>query len=405
MTQPATNKAPEWKPLIVCPAPEFHPHLLDALAHVVATQPAIASEYPPPGVLPSLLARNGFNICFVDAATDTARAESIIDELAALVPVVALHTRNDADLILRCLRRGASEFLSDANTEAVRRALERLARTRANAAPRAAGVVYCVAPGKAGCGASTVAAHVAIHMKEETGGPVLLIDADYLAGSIAFLLKLKPEFHLDDALRDWSRMDDDLWSRLALRAYGVDILAAPENPSSRPPIGSDCAVRLVSFWRERYRTIVVDLPDIYTCFDNGLAALADSLLLVTTNELAALHVVGRGLHFLDSSGVGRSKLRLILNRYNPATGLKTGDLKTALGMEPFATLSNDYETLQSALLEGRPAPASSRFHTSVQKLCRQLSGVNSIETQQQPSWLKRIMGRNMKWDQSLLRTT
>ena len=278
MTPPNPTCQPEWKPLIVCPSPEFHPHVLEALAAVVAAQPAIAAEYPPPGVLPPLLARNGFNICFVDAATDTARAEAIIDELASLVPVVALHTRNDADLILRCLRRGASEFLSEANTEAVRAALERLARSRSSAPPRVPGVVYCVVPGKAGCGASTVAAHVAIQMKNETGGPALLIDADYLSASIAFLLKLKPEFHLDDALRDWSRMDDDLWARFVVTACGVDVLGAPENPPARRAFEREATAHLVSFWRERYRFVVIDLPDLYTAFDSGLLRLADCVL-------------------------------------------------------------------------------------------------------------------------------
>ena len=32
-----------------------------------------------------------------------------------------------------------------------------------------------------------------------------------LAASAAFLLKLKPEFHLGDMVRDWKRMDQDLW--------------------------------------------------------------------------------------------------------------------------------------------------------------------------------------------------
>ena len=47
-------------------------------------------------------------------------------------------------------------------------------------------------------------------------------------------------------------------------------------------------------------------------------------------------------------------------------------MKTALGIDPFAILANDYDALQAALLDGRPAPAGSRFRASVEALARQL---------------------------------
>jgi hypothetical protein len=37
-------------------------------------------------------------------------------------------------------------------------------------------------------------------------------------------------------------------------------------------------------------------------------------------------------------------------------------------------LSNDYELIQTALLEGKPAPTGSRFRGNVHALARQLSG-------------------------------
>jgi len=69
--------------------------------------------------------------------------------------------------------------------------------------------------------------------------------------------------------------------------------------------------------------------------------------MVTTNELAALQSTRRALAYLDHAGADRGRLRLVLNRYTPATGLKREDVRTALGLEPFATLSNDYEVMQA----------------------------------------------------------
>jgi hypothetical protein len=52
--------------------------------------------------------------------------------------------------------------------------------------------------------------------------------------------------------------------------------------------------------------------------------------------------------------------------------LKPEDVHSALGVEPYALLDDDWATLQTALLEGRPAPLSSRFSSGVEALCRQL---------------------------------
>jgi len=393
MPPPNRARAVVWKPLVVCPQPDFQERLRTVLTDLAVEQPCTLIEYPRPGSIAALVERHGCNICFLDAATNSEEAQLLISELAASVPVVALHPRNDADLILRCLRRGACEFIADPTADAVRGVFERLARTRFDTARHAPGAVYCVVPGKPGCGASTLAAHLAIQLRADGVNPVLLVDADYLTASITFMLKLKPEFHLEDVLRDWARMDDDLWSRLTVPAFGLDVLAAPEDPTTRTEVSRQFAGELCAFWRERYEAVVLDLPDVRAAVDFAFVALADITLLVTTNELGALHATRRGLDYLDAGGGDRAKLRLILNRYTPQTGLRREDVKTALALEPFAILGNDYEAMQVALLDGKPVPASSRFGASVQALCRQLSNKNAAEKKNTSSWLTSLIHR------------
>ena len=393
MPPPNRNRTVVWKPLVVCPQPDFQRRLHTVLTELAVEQPCTLTEYPRSGTVAALVERHACNICFLDAATNSEEAQLLISELAPAVPVVALHPRNDADLILRCLRRGACEFVADPTADAVRGVFERLAHTRYLAAEHAPGAVYCVVPGKPGCGASTLAAHLAIQLHSDGAKPVLLVDGDHLTASIAFMLKLKPEFHLEDVLRDWARMDDDLWSRLTVPAFGLDVLAAPEDPTTRAEVSRQFAGELCSFWRERYEAVVLDLPDVRAAVDCGFAALADIILLVTTNELAALQATRRGLRYLDAGAGDRAKVRLILNRYTPLTGLKREDVKTALALEPFAILGNDYEAMQVALLDGKPVPASSRFGASVQALCRQLSNKNAPEKKNTSSWLTSLIHR------------
>jgi Flp pilus assembly CpaE family ATPase len=392
MPLPGASRTSDWKALVVCVQPELRRRLQAALRELSVEQPCMVTEYPPAGSLTALASRHSCNIGFVDAASNAERAQTLISELAPSMPVVMLHPRDNADLILRCLRRGASEFIADPVMDAVHGVLERLARKRSEAGGRKAGVLYCVAPGKPGCGASTLAAHLAIELRRMGAGPVLLVDGDAMAASIAFALKLKPEFHLDDVQRDWMRMDEDLWQRLVTPACGVDVLAAPDDPAAGdllvPPFSNELCV----FWRERYQAVVVDLPDLRAAADGGFSELADLLLLVCTNELGALHSAVRGLRYLDHRRAGaRAKLRLILNRYLPSTGLRREEVETAVGLAPFAIVANDYETLQAALLEGQPAASGSRFAASVHALCSQL-GHKPLAEKQVSSWMQSLFG-------------
>ena len=61
--------------------------------------------YPQLAAVPGLAAQHQANLCFLDIATQHDPALALISETAPFMPVVALNPKNDADLILRCLRR------------------------------------------------------------------------------------------------------------------------------------------------------------------------------------------------------------------------------------------------------------------------------------------------------------
>jgi pilus assembly protein CpaE len=340
-------------------------------------------------VIAGLAAQQRCNLCIVDLAADQDQALATIGEAAPVAPVVGLNPPPDADVILRALRHGAKEFLAGASGEQVRALLDRLELTRAPS-PARQGKLCLVVPGKPGCGASTLAAHLAAEAHRNGGSSVLLVDADPLTGSIGFLLKLKNERHLGDVLRDWKRMDDDLWTRLVTPWRGVDVVLAPEDPATRCPLGPETAAEMATFWRTRYDAILVDAPDARVAVESGLAAIADCVLLVATNELAALHATRRAAALLEQAAGARGRLRLVLNRYHPAAGLARDDVRTALDVEPFATVSNDYDALQRAVLEGKTA-AGSRFAASVRALWQALEGQPAAP--KKSGWLGRLASR------------
>lgn len=370
MPEPGSHTPPiGWNPLIICPHALMAGSIRASLSELGFDEIQPLAEYPRPGAIGALIAQQGYNICFLDVASNQEEALPLISEAVPSLPVVAMNPVNDADLILRCLRRGACEFVSEATTEQVNGVLARLARLRAPAEAVKPAVVYGVVPGKPGCGASTLAVHLAIALRGS--GPTLLVDADAMTGSIAFLLKLKSSFHLGDAVRDCLRLDPDLWSRLVASSQGIAVLTAPEDPSASVAIDRPSAMELICFWREHYQRIVLDLPGVASDF----IPLCDELLLVTTNELAALHATRRAVEWLEHSGVESEKIKLVVTRYTPATGLKREDVERALKLAPYALLMNDYEAVQRGVLEGRPVATGSHYGRSIHELSERLLGM------------------------------
>ena len=324
---PSANQI--WKPLVVCPHRDLSSRVRTSFTELGITAVTNLPEYPRMGSLAGMAAQDGCNILFLDVASNVEHAMLLIGEAAPGMPVVALSPRKDADLILRCLHRGAGEFLAEPTGQQIRLALDRLGRSRGPVAEPRPSTVYCVVPGKPGCGASTLATHLAIELKRSGASRVLLVDTDVLGGTIAFLLKAKTDFHLGDAVRDRQRMDTDLWARLIVPCHGVDVLLAPDSPVASVEIDRAVAADLLRFWQAQYEAIVVDTAGAQPGAVE-FARLADQILLVTTNELVALHATRRSVDYLEKNAIDRRRLRLVVNRYSPATGLKREEVQSAL---------------------------------------------------------------------------
>ncbi len=374
-----------WKPLIVCPHRDLAGHVRLALTELGITPAANFPEYPRMGSLAGLASQAGCNILFVDVISNGEQAMLLIGEAAPNIPVVALSPRKDADLILRCLHRGAGEFLAEPSSQQLRLALDRLGRARGPVDAPKPTTVYCVVPGKPGCGASTLATHLAIELKRAGASRVLLVDTDVLGGTIAFLLKVKNDFHLGDAVRDRQRMDTDLWARLTIACHGIDVLLAPDNPASSVEIDRASAADLVRFWQAQYEAIVLDTAGAQPGAVEFIR-LADQILLVATNELVALHATRRSVDYLEKNAIDRRRLRLVVNRYSPATGLKREEVQSALKLEPYALLANEYEVVQQAVLEGKPVGEGTRFDRGLRALAARLSGKEAPAIKR-PAWL------------------
>jgi pilus assembly protein CpaE len=292
------------------------------------------------------------------------------------LPVLALLPGNDPDLILQCLRQGASEFLIRPFTaDQLRAALAKLSRTHSAkpVRPESSARLYCVMPGKGSSGATTVACNLACHLARSETGKVLLADMDPLTGTLAFLLKVKTSYSFLDALQHVASLDADLWKSLVTSWQGLDVLLSPENPVDGITEACDPAP-VMGYVRQSYSAAVLDTGGAFGDWNLSIARLCNEILLVTTNELAALHATQRVLAYLESNGVERAKVRLLVNRYRSDHGLAEGEIQTALRSQVFHMLPSDSESIQRALLDGKPALPTGKFGKSLAALAERLAG-------------------------------
>jgi pilus assembly protein CpaE len=365
-----------WKALFICPnqkivrdlAPLLSKHLPNFSGHDL-------NAYPMRHQLAEVLAAEAPNLCLLEIGEPREAGLALIPDLLridAKLPIIVVLSSNDPELLLRCLRQGASDFLiAPFTSEQVEGALQKIARLQPSHA-KSSGKVYCVMPAKGGCGASTIASNLAYQMKRGDKR-ILLADLDPLAGTLSFLLKIKSSYSFMDALARAHDIDADLWKAVVTSRQGVDVLLSPEAMTEGMTELKD-ASSIVEYARGTYDLVVLDTGGVYGEWNLSQAQLADEILLVTTNELTALQAVQRALSYLDANNVGRFKLRLIVNRYDRHTGLSKDVIGTALHTDIFHIMPTDYEAIQKSLMEGKPLGPATSFGKSVIGLVDRLAG-------------------------------
>ena len=374
-----------WRILTICPNPDVRGELTQIIKAFGLPDP-LAEEvhYPDARSLGQLVTAHRPNLCFVDVTRNTKEGLAAIQAISQADPgvgVVAVLPGNDPELILKCLRQGAREFLIQPLTgEQIEASLNKLIRTlpKDKIGPKNAGKVYCVMPAKGACGATTVATNLAFQWKRLGKKRVLLADLDPLGGTVSFLLKVKCAYSFVDVLHRSGSLDTDLWKAMVTSREGVDILLAPEMLVEGISELKD-VTPIINYARDHYDIIILDAGSVYGPWNLSQAFHADEILLVTTNELPSLQAAQRALNYLDQGKIGRYKTRLVVNRYNRDVGLSKEVISTALNSDVFHIIPSDFEAIQRGLMDGKPIASNSAVGRGMAQLGDRLAGREETE--------------------------
>jgi pilus assembly protein CpaE len=341
------------------------------------------AEIGEPRTLVEKLNRMAPDIVLLDLATVREPLEQVIPAIRAVSgqPVVfALHGTADPELILSAMRSGASEYLYPPLKEQLLAAFSRAAaRVKDKQASRPGGKVVGFVSAKGGCGATTLACHVAVEIAAQSKRRTLLADLDLHTGLVGFLMKSKSVYSISDAAGNLQRLDPSYWSAIISNGIpGLELLTAPSKPSARDVTAQELR-HVVSFARAQYDWLVLDLGrgvnrDLMT-----LLEVVDETYVVSTLDVPALHQAKNMVQVLIDIGYRRDALRLVLNRVPKRTEITEAEVEQMLAVPVQISIVDDYETLHEAYAGGKLASPGTNLGRQYVRLARKIAGIEETQ--------------------------
>ena len=310
-----------------------------------------------------------------------ARLGDALREVRTCTPrtkIVALHSTTDSDSILTALRSGVNDFVHPPWAENLRPALDR-AFSDGNVDENRRGKVIGFLSAKGGCGATTIACHVAADLHRQTKKKVLLADMDLASGMVGFTMKVQTSYSILDAVQNMSRLDESLWRALVVESKpGFDIVTAPGSIPREMYLPKEDLPQLIRFMRSKHDWVVLDLGRSLNSTVAAVYEEIDQLMIVSVLEVTALHGLKTIVRQLTERGENLDKLQLIINRTPKMMDMTTQDLAKILGRPLYALLPNDYPSLYRAYSSGTLLKQEDKLAEQFRALSSKISGFKPV---------------------------
>jgi pilus assembly protein CpaE len=350
-----------------------------ALAGLQAGLTREFSSYPDLDEVPKLLEDN-YDVMIVDLDSNPEYALDLIETIcSAGTPTVMVYSAHtDSELLVRCMRAGAREFLtqpfsSGTIAEAMVRASVR--RPTAKTVKKAAGRLFVFLGAKGGSGVTTLACNFAVSMAAESGQNTLLIDLHLPLGDAALDLGITAQYSTVNALQNSGRLDSNFLSKLLTKhSSGLSVLAAPGKFTEVKSTNDDID-KLLAIARQDFDFVVVDAGTRLDLADSTLFDQAATIYLVTQVSIPEL----RNSNRLVSEFFAKSanKLEIVLNRFTPRSlGVDEEHITKALTRPATWRVPNDYATARRTQNTATPLSLEdSPISRVIRQMARTASGM------------------------------
>ena len=208
---------------------------------------------------------------------------------------------------------------------------------------------------KGGVGKTFCAVNTAVALARVTGKKVALVDLDLDFGNAALAFNTFSRRSLLELAEELSLLDIDLVeSYLVGHPSGVKVLPAGIMPQATERITGEQVETILRTLAAAYDYVVVDMPPRITGPLDPAIREVDLLFLVTTPEVSTIRNVKLIIKMLSAAGYPRTKIRVVLNRNDPRSGIRARDVEATLKEKLFAIIPADYKRVPASMNRGEP---------------------------------------------------
>jgi len=233
--------------------------------------------------------------------------------------------------------------------------------------------LFSVIPAKGGSGATTTTVNLACQLATTLGRSVLVAEADLRSGTIADWLGTKPAESIAQSLACADNCVSLIWPRHVSSKYGVDWMLTDRDHHGFRPFWGDYR-HLLSFASARYDCMLVDLPDTIDEDASEVALLSRTTFIVTTPEMLSLELARQRIEELESFGVPRSRVQVLVNRVQRGDIVSPKEIQRRLGCEIGGVIPNDYPAVHRSIFDGTFVSTGTKLGRAYCALARSLAG-------------------------------
>jgi pilus assembly protein CpaE len=349
--------------------------------------------YPEIDQIPKLVELD-FDVIILDLDSDPETALDLVESLCAqsTSTVMVYSSHSDSELMIRCMRAGAREFLSlpfapGTVAEAMVRASVRRVPSRPPSTKKPDGKLYVFFGAKGGTGVTTLASNFALSVARESAQKTLLIDLDVPFGDVALGLGLNASYSIADALQNSARLDANFLSRLLIsHESGLSVLAAP-GKVSKIEVTSEAVNRLMSVARQEFEHVIVDSGSRLDLTSTALFEPDATVFLVAQVGISELRNSNRFIS--EYFAADFPKLEVVLNRYSASSlGIDEEHITRALTRRAQWKIPDDHATIRKLQASAAPLMLNdSPISRSIRQMARAACGVTA-----EPEKKKKIIG-------------
>jgi pilus assembly protein CpaE len=301
------------------------------------------------------------------------------------IAIVALSAATDPDLLLRAMRAGYSDFLSnpfgyDEFLETLMRLDQRWSTTIAR--PKNSGKIVSFFGAKGGVGTTTLATHLATFLVRAFKKKVLLIDNHAQLGHVCLYLGLDGTGHnFNELVRNVSRLDQDLLRGfIATHSSGLEVLSSPDIYGGLRNTDTESLERTLEFLSTQYDFVLLDCEASFEDTNLAVIHLSTWVYLVATPEIGAIRDLSRYVDGLIQNEQATDKLQVIINRYSSHEAVTIQQIEKAVHLPIAFKVTNNYSEVVRSINIGEPVPSDRKSDFSTQLLKWASMLVGTVET-------------------------